>query len=256
MAEDNGKRYYWLKLKEDFFDGKHLKAIRKLPQGDRLTIIYLKMQLKSLRSEGLFKYENIMPSIEEEIALLIDEESETVTHAIDMLKKMKLIEHWEDNTIYMSAMQQLIGSESTVAERVRKHRALKKQDYQMLQCNTDVTKCNTDIDIDIEKDIDIDNEVSKYEDINTSARIRANIQSYEEIMYDFGVREPVLKDALFEFIKHCQLNGRKVTNEKLKNLIIRLDFSYGDYTEKANALMKAVNSGYFDIPDLRDGIGG
>lgn len=48
MAE---KRYFWLKLKDDFFDKKYIKALLKLPQGDSLTVIYLKMQLKSLKTE-------------------------------------------------------------------------------------------------------------------------------------------------------------------------------------------------------------
>lgn len=50
------KRYYWLKLKEDFFDEKYIKALRKLPQGDSQVIVYLKMQLKSLKTEGIINY--------------------------------------------------------------------------------------------------------------------------------------------------------------------------------------------------------
>ena len=37
------KRYYWLKLKNDFFRGKHIKMLRKIAGGDTYTIIYLKM---------------------------------------------------------------------------------------------------------------------------------------------------------------------------------------------------------------------
>lgn len=99
-------------------------------------------------------------------------------------------------------------------------------------------------------------------DISAGARVCAcenatkkyKLESYEQIMDDFGVGHYGLRDALFEFIRHCQLNGRKVTNEKLKQLILRLDFSYKDDVEKMKAVQKAVNSGYFDIPELRDGI--
>ena len=72
-------------------------------------------------------------------------------------------------------------------------------------------------------------------------------RSYAEIMDEFGVKEPV-KGQLWEFIKHCQLNGRMVTNDKLENIIVRLDMQYkADEPQKAAALQKAVAKGYFDI---------
>ena len=42
MAE---KKYYWLKLKEGFFEQKIIKKLRKIAGGDTYVIIYLKMQL-------------------------------------------------------------------------------------------------------------------------------------------------------------------------------------------------------------------
>lgn len=104
-------------------------------------------------------------------------------------------------------------------------------------------------------------ESMKARDISAGAGVCAcdttkkyKLESYEQIMNDFGVEHFGLREALFEFIRHCQLNGRKVTNEKLKQLILRLDFSHNDDVEKMKAVQKAINSGYFDIPELRDGI--
>lgn len=168
MAE---KKYFWLKLKDDFFDEKYIKALRRLPQGDSLVIVYLKMQLKSLKTEGLIKYEQILPDSVSELAMLLDEDENIVRLAIEALIKFGVIERWADETFYMLAMQDLIGSETAEAVRVRKHRALKKQatngeliiqcNPKTLQCNADVTSCNADVtkcntEIDIEKDIDID----------------------------------------------------------------------------------------------------
>ena len=68
----NEKRYFWLKLKEDFFDDKQIKYLRSLPDGDKVLITYLKMQLKSLKTAGTIRYDRILPSSEDELALMLD----------------------------------------------------------------------------------------------------------------------------------------------------------------------------------------
>lgn len=153
MAEN--KKYYWLKLKENFFEEKQIKYLRKLPDGDKLVIAYLKMQLKSLKTEGFIKYDSILPSNIEELSMILDEDINIITLLISALQKVGAIEILDDGSFYMIAMQDLIGKEGQSAERVRKFRERQKEkELKMLQCNTDVTKCNTDIDINIDIDID------------------------------------------------------------------------------------------------------
>ena len=164
-------KYYWLKLKEDFFDDKVIKYLRNLPEGPTLVIIYLKMQLKSLKTEGFLRYDGILPTCEEELALVLDESPMLVSGAINALVKMGVVERWDNDVLYMKAMQELIGTESESAARVRKHREMKKLKENaanpllgngyVLPGNGHVTACNTErrekrrekrkeIDIDIE----------------------------------------------------------------------------------------------------------
>jgi predicted phage replisome organizer len=166
---ENVKKYYWLKLKEDFFDDKVIKYLRQLPEGPTLVIIYLKMQLKSLKTEGFLKYDGILPTCEEELALVLDEKPMLVAGAINALEKLGVVERWNNDVLYMKAMQELIGTETASAARVRKHREMKKQqenDGDLLQCNAtsllgngSVTKCNTEIEIDIRDREDLDREI-------------------------------------------------------------------------------------------------
>jgi predicted phage replisome organizer len=149
----DSKKYYWLKLKENFFEETYVKALRRLPDGDKLAIVYLKLQLKNLKNEGILKYKHIMPNHISEISLDLDEDENIVKLAITALINMKIIDVWDDETLYLSALQPLIGTESESAERVRRHREKKA-----LQCNVDVTevkqletKCNTEIEIEKEK---------------------------------------------------------------------------------------------------------
>ena len=152
----SSKRYYWLKLKEDFFDDKTVKYLRKLPDGNALVIIYLKMQLKSLKTEGLIKYDGLLPTCEEELALVLDEEVTLVRFAVTALVNMGVVERWDNDMLYMASMQPLIGSESAVAERVRRHRELKTK--KALNCNTPVKIANPETERDKEKEKEIEKE--------------------------------------------------------------------------------------------------
>lgn len=150
----DNKKYYWLRLKEDFFNEKQVKYLRSLPDGDKLVIVYLKMQLKSLKTEGFIKYDRILPSYSEELAIVLDEDVNIVKLAVNALIQAKAVEELDDGSLYIIAMQDLIGKEGESAERVRKFR--QKQKTLLLQCNSEVTKCNTEIEKEIEKEIKID----------------------------------------------------------------------------------------------------
>ena len=195
------KKFYWLKLKEDFFDEKYIKALRKLPDGDALCIVYLKMQLKSLKTEGIIQYDHILPSAEEELALVLDEDVNVIRLTLQAIISMGLVERWENDALYMVAMQNLIGSETAVAERVRKHR--KKQ--QLLQCNTEVTKCNIEIDIEKkDKSKEQEQEIEQKIDIYESAEAAQSSIPYKEIC---------------EYLNKLTNSNYRSTTKKTKELI-------------------------------------
>lgn len=135
------KRYYWLKLYDSFFENKTSKYLRKLPDGDKILLVYLKFQLKLLKSEGIFVYENLCDNVAEEIALTLDEDVNIVKLLLAALDKTKTIEYLNENTFMLSEMQDLIGSEGSSAARVRKHR----KKYKSLQSNLPVTNGNDSV---------------------------------------------------------------------------------------------------------------
>ena len=88
---------------------------------------------------------------------------------------------------------------------------------------------------------------SKNKEINNNNIHTHTRETYDEIFEDFGV-EPMLKDTLIEFIRHCQLNKKIVTNEKLKNIIVRLDMAHNDDVYgKIQSVQNAISGGYFDV---------
>ena len=145
------KKYYWLKLKADFFNSKEIKKLRKTAGGDTFVIIYLKMQLLSLQSDGKLYYDGIEDDFASEIALTLDEDAENVRLTVAFLQHCGLIECISEEEYFMSQVPEITGKECDSAQRVRNHRA-----KQALQCNSDVTKCN--IEIEKEKDKELDSE--------------------------------------------------------------------------------------------------
>ena len=147
----DSKKYYWLKLKDDFFSKKEIKKLRSIAGGDTYTIIYLKIQLLSVKTGGVIQYDGIEDNLAEELALVLDENPENVKVTLSILSKMNLIEQLSEREYLLPDTAKLIGSESDSKERVRLYRERKKA-LIGVTCNADVTKCNTEIEIDIEKD--------------------------------------------------------------------------------------------------------
>lgn len=161
MAE---KRFYWLKLSEDFFKSRDIKKLRKIAGGDTYTIIYLKLLLLSLTDNGYLYYEGVEPTFAEEMALAIDEDEENVEVTLNYLEQRGLLERKTLDEYLLTACAEMTGSETSAARRMRKTRE-KRALNEKTECNnvtlecknetncyTDVTNCYTEIDIDKEKD--------------------------------------------------------------------------------------------------------
>ena len=101
---------------------------------------------------------------------------------------------------------------------------------------------------DYDDDYILESKKERKEEINNNIYNNTHTrETYDEIFEDFGV-EPQLKDILIEFIRHCQLNKKMVTNEKLKNIIVRLDMAHNDDVYgKIQSVQNAISGGYFDV---------
>jgi len=138
------KRYYWLKIKEDFFGQKEIKKLRKIAGGDTFTIIYLKMLLRSLKDGGRLYYDGVESNFASELALDIDEDEENVKMTVAFLMANRILVQISSEEYDITTADELTGSETESARRVRKHRAERAlKEAAALQCNGDVTDCNT-----------------------------------------------------------------------------------------------------------------
>lgn len=147
------KRYYWLQLKEGFFQQKEIKKLRKIAGGDTYTVIYLKMLLAAVKQRNKLYFEGVEDTFPEELALELDEDLENVRVTLAFLERQGLIKVISEDEFYLLQCEEMVGSESESAARVRRHREKKA-----LQSNMNVTpplqESNIDIDTDIDKYID------------------------------------------------------------------------------------------------------
>ena len=121
------KKFYWLKLKDNFFQQKEIKKLRKIAGGDTYTIIYLKLQLLSLENEGVLVYEGVEKDFAEQLSYEIDEDRDNIEITLQFMNANKLIEELEENTFFLPKINECIGKESESAERMRRMRARQKE---------------------------------------------------------------------------------------------------------------------------------
>lgn len=171
--KEMAKKYYWLKLKDNFFNQKEVKKLRRIAGGDTYTIIYLKMQLLSIKKDGIIEFEGTEKDLAEQLSYEIDEDGDNIQTTLLFLKANNLIEEISENNFLLTKVPDCIGKEGASAERVRRHRERKallekEKEQKMLQCNGEVTnsnntviKSNTEIEIEKEKEIEKDNNISK-----------------------------------------------------------------------------------------------
>ncbi|EPY2286111.1 phage replisome organizer N-terminal domain-containing protein [Clostridium sporogenes] len=243
------KKYYWLKLKEDFFRQKEIKKLRKIAGGDTYTIIYLKMMLLSLKDEGKLFFEGLEDSFIDEVALEIDEDLENVKVTIMFLIKCRLIEEVTENEFLMTKAYESIGSETQSAERVRRFRERKKQ-QELLQCNTLVTKCNTEIEKDIELDIEKDTELEKKKK-KKGRKKEGTKKTYNTIIDEYTENEE-LKNTILEFIKMRTLIKSKMTNNALDLMLKNLNKLSNNDDIKIKILEQSIMNSWKGVFPLKE----
>lgn len=134
------KRYYWIKLQATFFDDLKIKKMRKITGGDTFVCIYLKLMLLSLKCDGIIEFESVYDTIEAELADKLGEKTENVKATLVFASSMNMVEIRANNSLLFSQVEEMTGSESASATRMRKHRALEnKKQKQMSQCDKNVT---------------------------------------------------------------------------------------------------------------------
>lgn len=140
--------YFWLKLKNDFFNREEIKLIEAMPNGKDYIIFYMKLLLKSIENDGKLYFRNTIPYSPEMLANITNTNIDTVKVSVDMFLKLGLMEKWDDGTLFMIETQNMIGSESKWAKYKRLEREKKAEIGHCPKMSKKIP-----IDIELEKEL-------------------------------------------------------------------------------------------------------
>ena len=247
------KKFYWLKLKDDFFNQNEIKKLRRIAGGDTYTIIYLKLQLLSLKKEAIITFDGTERNLAEQLSYEIDENVDNIEVTLSFLRANNLIEQVSENDFLLPKTSECIGKEGSSAERVRRHRerkALEQKQKEMLllqsnaealqcngellQCNGEVTKCNTEKEKEKEKDI------LKKENNKNKSSLDLIIEEYTDKIE--------LIDMLKDFLKMRKSIKKPMTDRALKILLTKLDKLAGnDINKKLYILEESIVNSWQSI---------
>ena len=155
MAES--KKFYWLKLKRDFFKRHDIRIIEEMPNGKDYVLFYLKLLLESIDHEGSLRFSDTIPYNEQMLSVITNTNIDIVRSAMKLFIELRLIEIFDDQTIFMGEIEKMIGSESESASRMRKLRQNKKASL----CDGNVQESDTEKEKEIKKDLDTDTETDR-----------------------------------------------------------------------------------------------
>mgnify|MGYP000067397492 CR=1 FL=1 len=189
----DNKRFYWLKLKEDFFDDETIRYIEEQENGIKYSNFYLKLCLKSLRTDGkLIRLvgEILIPYDVKSLSSLTGVDVDTVRCAMALFEKIGCVKMLDSGELYISQLSEMVGSETDKARAMRVIRAREKY-------GNDVTRMLPECypEKDIEKELDTELEKEK-----ESKRKRFTPPSVDEVReYCNEINATISPDAFVDY---------------------------------------------------------
>ena len=169
------KRYYWLKLPDDFFRQKPIKKLRRIAGGDTYTVIYLKMLLVAIKQDCRLYFDGVEEDFCTELALDLDEDLDNVKVTVSFLLSQGLMVKDEEAEYLLTECDKMVGSETAGAQRVRDYRNRKA-----LHCNTDVTPVLRDCNVEKEIDTRVREDTRDREESESEKEKREEIEIRED----------------------------------------------------------------------------
>ena len=230
MADN--RKYYYLKLKESYFDDDAIVLLESMPDGILYSNILLKLYLKSLKNGGKLQLDENIPYTAQMIATLTRQQVGTVERALGIFQQLGLVEQLHGGLLYMTDIELMIGQSSTEAERKRAARLANKA-LPPPRTNGGHLSDIRPPEIEIKKEIDI--EIEKERELKPGRAAPASYGRYENVILtdkEFSELKAELPDKWEYYID--RLSGYIAsTGKKYKNHAATIRRWAADDTAKA-----------------------
>ena len=213
----DNKKYYYLRLKDNFFDSDELKILESMKDGYLYSNILLKLYLRSLKNDGKLVVNDRIPYNAEMLASVTGHQVGTVKQALSIFKDLGLIDVLENGAIYMLDIQNFIGRGSSEADRKREYRQRIENDRTNVQTKVQQIseKSPPEIEIEIEKEIKIEKEIDSSAKSTITKRKRFEKPTLSEIKeYCIERNNNVNAEQFFDYYES---NGWKVGKNSMKD---------------------------------------
>lgn len=212
----DNKKYYYLRLKDNFFDSDELKILESMKDGYLYSNILLKLYLRSLKNDGKLVVNERIPYSADMLASVTGHQVGTIKQALSVFKDLGLIDVLDNGAIYMLDIQNFIGKGSSEADRKREYRQRIETDRTNVQTNLrQISDKNPpEIEIELEKEIKIEKEIDSSAS-TTTKRKRFEKPTLSEIeQYCIERNNNVNAEQFFDYYES---NGWKVGKNSMKD---------------------------------------
>ncbi|GAA0081334.1 phage replisome organizer N-terminal domain-containing protein [Clostridium sp. CTA-6] len=253
----DNKKYYYLKLKESFYERDEMVILESMPDGYMYSNILLKLYLRSLKNDGKLLINERIPYNAMMLSNITRMPVAVVEKAIQIFKELELIEVLDNGAIYMLDIQNFIGESSTEADRKRLYRKKIEEEKllisgQMSGQISDKTppeiELEKEIDIELEKEIDIELEKKKKK---KGSKKEGTNKTYNTIIDEYTNNEE-LKNTILEFIKMRTLIKSKMTNNALDLMLKNLNKLSNNDDIKIKILEQSIMNSWKGVFPLKE----
>ena len=215
----DNKKYYYLRLKDNFFDSDELKILESMKDGYLYSNILLKLYLRSLKNDGKLVVNERIPYSADMLASVTGHQVGTIKQALSVFKDLGLIDVLDNGAIYMLDIQNFIGKGSSEADRKREYRQRIETDRTNVQTNlrqiSDKSTPEIEIEIELEKDIEIEKEIHSSAKSTTTKRKRFEKPTLSQItQYCLERNNNVNAEQFYDYYES---NGWKVGKNSMKD---------------------------------------
>lgn len=118
----DNKKYYYLRVKENFYDSDEMIILESMPDGFLYSNILIKLYLRSLKNNGKLMFNDRIPFNSEMLSKITRHPVAVVEKAVSIFKEMNLIDVLDNGAIFMLDIESFIGKSNTEADRKRDYR--------------------------------------------------------------------------------------------------------------------------------------